>query len=136
MKRLTKTLFAFGFTYAITATSLFGQIYTFDEFGNSSGPTTAPPISPGVLQPDPSGALGLPVPVLVYNLALPVVSGDVVLVEPGNASTGQQYSDVIRFWNPTGINLTQIIFYQIMRQRNRETCLQTRVLRIPDCHHS
>jgi hypothetical protein len=111
MKRLTKTLFAFGFTYAITATSLFGQIYTFDEFGNSSGPTTAPPISPGVLQPDPSGALGLPVPVLVYNLALPVVSGDVVLVEPGNASTGQQYSDVIRFWNPTGINLTQIIFY-------------------------
>jgi hypothetical protein len=48
MKRLAKTLFAFGFTYAITATSLFAQqVYTFDEFGNSSGPASAPPSRPG-----------------------------------------------------------------------------------------
>ena len=110
MKRLTKTLFAFGFTYVITTSSLLAQlVYTFDEFGNSSGPSAAPPISPGALQLDPSG--GLPVPVLVYNLAFPVVTGDLVLVEPGNPATGGQYSDVIRFWNPTGINLTQVIFY-------------------------
>jgi hypothetical protein len=108
MKPSTKTLFILSCIYAVTATSLFGQIYTFDEFGNSSGPATAPPISPGVLQPDPSG--GLPVPVLVYNLAFPVVTGDVVLLEPGTPANAQ-FSDVIRFWNPTGINSTQVIFY-------------------------
>ena len=85
------------------------MVYTFDEFGNSSGPSSAPPISPGILQPDPSG--GLTVPVLVYNLPVPVVPGDVVLTESGNPATGGQYSDVVRFWNPTGINATQIIFY-------------------------
>ena len=112
MKPSTKTLFALGCAYAITTASSFAQlVYTFDEFGNSSGPSSAPPISPGVLQPDPSGALGLLVPVLVYNLPLPVVPGDVVLTEPGNPATGGQNSDVIRFWNPTGINATQIIFY-------------------------
>jgi hypothetical protein len=108
MKPSTKTLLVLGCAYAITTTSLLAQIYTFDEFGNSSGPSTAPPISPGVLQPDPSG--GLLVPVLVYNLAFPVVTGDVVLLESGT-SANAQYSDVIRFWNPTGINLTQVIFY-------------------------
>jgi len=112
MKTSIKILFTLTCTYAITATSSFAQlVYTFDENGNSSGPSSAPPISPGVLQPDPSGALGLPVPVLVYNLPLPVVPGDVVLTEPGNPATGGQNSDVIRFWNPTGINATQIIFY-------------------------
>ena len=110
MKHSTKTLLALACAYAITAPSLFAQlIYTFDEFGNSSGPSSAPPISPGVLQPDPSG--GLPGPVLVYTVPLPLVTGDVVLTEPGNPSTGGQNSDVVRFWNPTGINLTQIIFY-------------------------
>jgi hypothetical protein len=112
MKTSMKTLFALGCAYVITTASSFAQlVYTFDEFGNSSGPSSAPPISPGILQPDPSGALGLPVPVLVYNLAVPVVPGDVVLTEPGNPATGGQNSDVIRFWNPTGINATQIIFY-------------------------
>lgn len=112
MKHSTKTLLALACAYAITAPSLFAQlIYTFDEFGNSSGPSSAPPISPGILQPDPSGALGLPGPVLVYTVPLPLVTGDVVLTEPGNPATGDQYSDVVRFWNPTGINLTQIIFY-------------------------
>ena len=112
MKPSTKTLFVLGCAYAITTASSFAQlVYTFDEFGNSSGPSSAPPISPGILQPDPSGALGLPVPVLVYNLAVPVVPGDVVLTEPGNLATRGQNSDVIRFWNPTGINATQIIFY-------------------------
>jgi PEP-CTERM motif len=110
MKPSTKTLFVFGCAYAITAASSFAQlIYTFDESGNSSGPASLPPISPGVMQIDPSG--GLTVPVLVYTLPLPIVAGDVVLTEPGNPSTGGQYSDVVRFWNPTGINLTQIIFY-------------------------
>jgi hypothetical protein len=109
MKPSTKTLFALSCVYAITTASSFAQlIYTFDEFGNSSGPSSAPPISAGVLQPDPSG--GLTVPVLVYTVPLPLVTGDVVLTEPGQP-TGGQFSDVVRFWNPTGINLTQIIFY-------------------------
>ena len=56
MKPSTKTLFALGCAYAITTASSFAQlVYTFDEFGNSSGPSSAPPISPGILQPDPSG---------------------------------------------------------------------------------
>ncbi len=110
MKSSIKTLFVFSCVYVITAASSFAQlIYTFDEFGNSSGPSSAPPISPGVLQPDPSG--GVSGPVLVYTLPLPILTGDVVLTEPGNPSTGGQNSDIVRFWNPTGINLTQIIFY-------------------------
>jgi PEP-CTERM motif-containing protein len=109
MKSSIKILFAIGCAYAIATASSSAQLYTFDENGNSSGPSSAPPISPGALQPDPSG--GLAVPVLVYNLALPVITGDVVLLEPGNPATGGQYSDVVRFWNPTGANATQIIFY-------------------------
>jgi PEP-CTERM motif len=109
MKPSTKTLFALGCAYTMAAASSLAQIYTFDEFGNSTtAPSTAPPMSPGILQADPSG--GLTVPVLVYTLPLLLVTGDVVLIEPGN-STGGQYSDVVRFWDPTGANLTQIIFY-------------------------
>ena len=109
MKRLTQTLLALACASAITPTSSFAQlIYTFDEFGNSSGSSSAPPISPGVLQPDPSG--GVAGPVLVYTVPLPIVGGDVVLTEGGNPAGGPD-SDVVRFWNPTGVNLTQIIFY-------------------------
>ena len=109
MKRSTQTLLALAWACAITPVSSFAQlIYTFDEFGNSSSPSSAPPISPGILQPDPSG--GLTVPVLVYTVPLPLVTGDVVLTELGNPAGGPN-SDVVRFWNPTGINQTQIIFY-------------------------
>jgi len=109
MKPTIKILSVLGCACVITTSSAFAQLYTFDEFGNSSSPATLPPMSPGVLQADPSG--GLTVPVLVYTVPLPLLMGDVVLTEPGNPSTGDQYSDVVRFWNPTGINLTQIIFY-------------------------
>jgi len=109
MKPSIKTLFAFSCAYAITTAASFAQlIYTFDESGNSSGPSSAPPISAGVLQPDPSG--GLTVPVLVYTVPLSLVTGDVMLTEPGQPAGGQ-FSDVVRFWNPTGVNSTQIIFY-------------------------
>ena len=104
MKTSTNILSVLGCAYAITTASSFAQVYTFDEFGNSSGPG----ISPGAMQLDPSG--GLPIPVMVYNLAFPVVMGDVVLTEPGQPTTGP-YSDVIRFWNPTGNGPSQIIFY-------------------------
>ena len=54
MKPSTKTLFAIGCAYAITSTSSLAQlIYTFDEFGNSSGPSSAPPISAGSCNPTP-----------------------------------------------------------------------------------
>ncbi|MGD0744757.1 MAG: PEP-CTERM sorting domain-containing protein [Verrucomicrobiota bacterium] len=106
MKRLTKTLFAFGFTCAITATPLFGQIiYTFDEFGNSTGPG----ISPGILQPDPSG--GVAGNVLIYQLPFAVTTGDVVLSEPGLPAPPPD-SDVVRFWTSTANpNQSEIIFY-------------------------
>jgi len=111
MKRSTQTLLALACACAITPTSTFAQlIYTFDEFGNSSGPSSAPPISPGIMQPDPSGPAGLTVPVMVYTVPLLLVTGDLVLTEPGNP-TGGPGSDIVRFWNRTGINLTQIIFY-------------------------
>ena len=57
MKPSIKILFTLGCAYAITTASSFAQlVYTFDEFGNSSGLSSAPPISPGILQPDPSGS--------------------------------------------------------------------------------
>jgi len=111
MKRSTQILLAIACACAITPNSLFAQlIYTFDEYGTSTGPVGGPPISPGIMQPDPSGALGLPGPVMVYTIPLPLVPGDVILTEGGNP-TGGPDSDVVRFWNPTGINQTQIIFY-------------------------
>lgn len=107
MKTSIKILFTLTCAYAITATSSFAQLYTFDEFGNSSGLG----ISPGILQPDPSGAIGLPVPVLVYNLPFSVIPGDVVMTEPGSPAGSQQDSDIVRFLNPTGGGPSQIIFY-------------------------
>lgn len=104
MKLSIKILSVLGCVCTFTSSSLFAQVYTFDEFGNSSGPG----ISPGVMQVDPSG--GLPGPVMVYNLAFPVVPGDVVLMEPGQPAPGP-YSDVVRFWDPTGAGPSQIIFY-------------------------
>ena len=108
MKPSTKTLFALSCAYAIATASLFAQTYTnytFDEFGNSTGLG----ISPGTLQPDPSG--GLTAPVLVYDLSWSVIPGDVVLTEPGNPAGSEQDSDIVRFWNPTGGGPSQIIFY-------------------------
>ena len=110
MKNSSKTLLAIGCAYAMTASSLLAQlVYTFDEWGDSIGPSSGPPISPGILQPDPSG--GLPVPVLVYNLAGPVIPGDVLMTEPGSPAGSELYSDIVRFWNPTGGGASQIIFY-------------------------
>ena len=104
MKTSAKILSVLGCAYAMTTASLFAQVYTIDEFGNSSGPG----ISPGAMQLDPSG--GLTVPVLVYNLPFPVVIGDIVLMEPGQPTTGP-WSDVIRFWEPVPNGPGQVIFY-------------------------
>jgi hypothetical protein len=103
MKTSIKILSVLGCAYAMTTVSSFAQLYTFDEFGNSSGLG----ISPGIMQPDPSG--GLAANVLVYNLAFSVIPGDVILLEPG--TTPQRESDLVRFWNPSGAGPSQIIFY-------------------------
>jgi hypothetical protein len=104
MKTSIKILSVLSCACALTTSSAFAQLYTIDEFGNSSGPG----IGPGLMQADPSGALT--VPVLVYNLAFPVTIGDVVLTEPGQPSTGP-WSDVIRFWEPVANGPGQVIFY-------------------------
>jgi hypothetical protein len=104
MKTSTNILSVLGCAYAITTASSFAQLYTFDEFGKSSGPG----ISPGAMQLDPSG--GLPGVVMVYNLAFSVIPGDVALTEPGAPIPGP-FSDIVRFWNPTGGGPSQIIFY-------------------------
>jgi PEP-CTERM motif len=111
MKPSIKILFTLTCAYAITAVSSFAQIYTFDEFGNSTGSG----ISQGFFQYDPSGPSGIgmpaPIPVLVYNLSFSVIPGDVVLTEPGSPAGTVVNSDLIRFWNPTGGGPSQIIFY-------------------------
>ena len=104
MKTSIQILSVLGCAYAMTTASSIAQLYTFDESGNSSGLG----ISPGIMQPDPSG--GLAANVLVYNLAFSVIPGDVVLIEPANPS-GQRESDLVRFWNPSGGGPSQIIFY-------------------------
>jgi hypothetical protein len=106
MKTSAKILSILGCAYAMTTASLVAQLYTFDEFGNSSGLG----ISPGAMQLDPSGAIGLPTPVMVFNLPFSVVPGDVILNEPQNPAAPIP-SDLVRFWNPTGGGPSQIIFY-------------------------
>jgi hypothetical protein len=102
MKKLTKAAIVFGFTLAVASSTSFAQFtFTIDEFG---GPLTS---LPSTIGPDPSG--GVAGPVLIYTLPFAVVPGDVILSEPGQVPP--LTSDVVRFWNPTGINQTEIIFY-------------------------
>ncbi|HEV2327885.1 MAG TPA: hypothetical protein VGY56_03745 [Verrucomicrobiae bacterium] len=108
MKSLTKTLFTLGLTYAITATPLFAQIFTFDENGNinmNGGPDPVP--VPFQVAPDPSG--GIAANVLIYQLPFVVTPGDVALLEPGQTSSTP--SDLVRFFSPAGANFSDIIFY-------------------------
>lgn len=108
MKNPTKALFALGVTYALAATPMFAQIFTFDENGNinmNGGPDPVP--VPYQVAPDPSG--GVAANVLIYQLPFVVTPGDVALLEPG--STSGTPSDLVRFFNPAGANFSEIIFY-------------------------
>ena len=105
MKKLTKAAIVFGFTLAVASSTSFAQFtFTIDEFGVGS---FGGAVVPSTIGPDPSG--GVAGPVLIYTLPFAVVPGDVILSEPGLPPTPD--SDVIRFWNPTGINQTEVIFY-------------------------
>lgn len=101
--RLAKKFLVLGFTSLVAATTVFGQI-AFDEWGNAIG------IPHGFVGADPSGGI-VGAPVLMYSLPFGVVPGDVLLTDvPGGGVN--QYSDVIRFWNPNGSpNQSLIIFY-------------------------
>jgi PEP-CTERM motif len=102
MKKLTKVAIVFGFTLAVASSTSFAQFtFTIDEFG---GPLTS---LPSIIGADPSG--GVAGPVLIYTLPFGVTPGDVILSEPGQVPP--LTSDVIRFWNPAGINQSEIIFY-------------------------
>jgi hypothetical protein len=103
MKKLTKIAIVFGFTLAVVSNTSFAQFtLSIDEFGGSLNGI------PFTIGPDPSGGVTTS-PVLIYTLPFAVTPGDVTLSEPGLPT--QQYSDVVRFWNPTGINQSEIIFY-------------------------
>lgn len=103
MKKLTKVAIVFGFTLAVASSTSFAQFtFTIDEFG---GPLTS---LPSTIGPDPSGGVTTS-PVLIYLLPFGVTPGDVILSEPGQVPP--LTSDVIRFWNPAGINQSEIIFY-------------------------
>jgi len=104
MKSSFKLLTIIVCAHVIATASVYAQVFTFDEFGNSSGPG----ISPGIVQPDPSGGLPASTPVLVYTLTFPVTSGDLWLT---NGTEG--LSDIVRFWNPNPASggSSQIIFY-------------------------
>jgi hypothetical protein len=110
MKRSTKILFAASCAIALSASRLFAQAptFTFDEFGNIAGPAGFA-VPPGTLQPDPSGGIA-PQPVLVYTLPFSVITGDVIFTnsEPPGQSP---ISDLVRFWDPTGGNVSQMIVY-------------------------
>jgi hypothetical protein len=102
MKKLTKAAIVFGFTLAVASSTSFAQFtFTIDEFG---GPLTS---LPSTIGPDPSG--GVAGSVLIYTLPFGVVSGDVILSEPGQPPTPD--SDVVRFWNPAAGTQSEIIFY-------------------------
>ncbi len=98
-----KKLVLFGFSSLVAATTIFGQI-AFDEYGHSVG------MGPGFIGADPSGGIA-GVSVLMYALPFGVLPGDVLLTEEPGANQSQ-FSDVIRFWNPTfNPNQSLIIFY-------------------------
>jgi hypothetical protein len=102
MKKLTKAAIVFGFTLAVASSTSFAQlVVTIDEFGGSNG-------IPSTIGPDPSGGVTTS-PVLIYTLPFAVASGDVILTEPGQPNGPN--SDIVRFWDPTGINQSEIIFY-------------------------
>jgi hypothetical protein len=102
MKKLTKAAIVFGFTLAVASNTSFAQFaLTIDEFGGSLNGI------PFTIGPDPSG--GVAGPVLIYTLPFAVTPGDVILYHyPGLPGPN---SDIVRFWNPTGINQSEIIFY-------------------------
>lgn len=111
MKHSTKTLLVISCALALSATRLLAQsapTFTFDEYGNITGPAGFS-LTPGTLKPDPSGGIS-PQPVLVYTLPFAVITGDVLFTnaEPPGQSVE---SDLVRFWDPTGGNVSQMIVY-------------------------
>lgn len=105
MKKLTKAAIVFGFTLAVASSTSFAQsqyfTLTIDEFGSNN-------IIPFTMGPDPSGGVTNS-SVLFYTVPFAVTPGDVILTEPGQPNGPN--SDIVRFWNPTGANQTEIIFY-------------------------
>jgi hypothetical protein len=103
MKKFAKVVILFGFTLAVASSTSFAQItFTIDEFGGTNHSNL-----PSFIGPDPSGGITTS-PVLIYTLPFGVLQGDVTLQEYG---VTVEYSDVVRFWNPAGINQSEIIFY-------------------------
>ena len=86
-----KIFLVFGFTSSMAATTLMGQTFTFDEFGD--GPT------PSTMAVDPISGLTT----VTYLLPFAGTAGDVLIIntnEPGASASGglsSISSDVLRF---------------------------------------
>jgi len=100
MRKSTKILFAFGVASALCATTTFGQlVFSFDENGNGTGPTSGPlPFAKAI---DPVSGITT----LSYTLPFPVAPGDVLLFEGTNSTV---FSDIVRFG---GVNHNQVFFF-------------------------
>jgi len=111
MKKLSQITGTVSFILALSASAVFGQVFTFDENGNgtvTTGSGSAP--LPYTVAPDPSG--GIAANVLIYQLPIFVTPGDVALMEPGATSSVPTLSDIVRFYNSTANpNGSEIIFY-------------------------
>ena len=106
VRSFVKALSIFSIASALMVTAASAQI-GIDE----SGGTVGLPVGSAFFGPDPSGALGLPGPVLYFSLPFGVTPVDLLIADAGT-NGALVPSDVIRFWNPSG-NPTQsfLIFY-------------------------
>ena len=107
MKKSCKAMFVLSFILAISDNTLFAQPYSFDENGNGIQDIALNPMPlPFEVAPDPSGGISTS-PVLIYSLGAPVVSGDVLLMEPDGATI----AGLLRFFTPAGGVNSDVIFY-------------------------
>jgi hypothetical protein len=100
-----KTVSIVGLASALMVTAASGQI-AIDEWGNSLGL----PAGSAFFGPDPSGAIGLPGPVLYYSLPFGVTPGDLLIADAGT-NGALIPSDVIRFWPSSNPSQSFLIFY-------------------------
>jgi hypothetical protein len=110
MKLIGLLLIAGALILGAGAPSAWGTLVQFDEFG--AGFIDGAPLTSGVGVDPLSGVTGL-----YYTLPIPVVAGDVLLLEPPGRPPGQppEYSDIIRFEWLAG-DTTTVFFFSLAEE--------------------